>query len=74
MPYSLSEFAAREKLSRERIRQLVAEGRIKPAPQMIPFGPKSHVYIFADSAKKVGKDGKRGWPKGRSRKTLDKAK
>lgn len=72
MPKTLSEFAASMKppVSRERVRQLVAEGRIKPAPKMIPFGPKNHVYIFADSARKVGKDGKPGRPA----KSLDKGK
>lgn len=62
--------AAKLDVTRERVRQLVSEGRIRPAPRKIPFGPKNHVYIFADHAKKVGKDGKPGRPK----KVLDKEK
>lgn len=62
--------AAKLELTRERVRQLVSEGRIRPAPRKVPFGPKSHVYIFADGARKVGKDGKPGRPK----KQLDKEK
>lgn len=76
MPMSLTQMAEKLDLSRERVRQLVAEGRIRPAPKLVPFGrpssrsKQSHVYIFADNARKVGEDGKSGRP----RKPLDKAK
>lgn len=66
----LSQFAAKLGRSRERVCQLVAEGRIKPAPEMIPLGKRGHIYRFQATAKKVGKDGKPGRPK----KSLDKAK
>ena len=76
MSLSLTQMAAKLDLSRERVRQLVAEGRIRPAPELVPFGrpsrrcKQSHVYIFADNARKVGEDGKSGRPK----KQLDKGK
>lgn len=66
----LSQFAAKMDLSRERIRQLVGEGRIRPAPKLTPLGRRGNIYTFSTSARKVGKDGVAGRPK----KLIDKAK
>ena len=66
---NLSEMASRLGVTRERVRQLVKAGRIRPAPKLIPMSAKNHIYIFAAGARKVGEDGKPG----RKPKTLDKA-
>lgn len=68
----LTAFAAKLGLTRERIRQLVAEGRISPKPKLVPFGRRGYsVYFFASNARRIGADRRKG--RSGRKKRLDKA-